>query len=104
MSNGKIAKAILAGNFDIPDLPEEAVGQLARAKAWDDALAERGALRPSEIAGMAALEQLRKLESLLAPFALHHPVMLKRKTAEQIVEMRAAGEKALIECLERFGY
>ncbi|CAI0648591.1 unnamed protein product [Colletotrichum noveboracense] len=104
LSDGKIAKAMLAGNFDIPDLPEEAVGQLARAKAWDDALAERGALRPSEIAGMAALEQLRKLESLLAPFALHHPVMLKRKTAEQIVEMRATGERELIECLERFGY
>ncbi|KAH0430097.1 phosphotransferase enzyme family protein [Colletotrichum camelliae] len=104
LSNGKIAKAMLAGNFDIPDLPEEAVGQLARAKTWDDALIERGALRPSDIAGMAALEQLRKLESLLAPFALYHPVMLKRKTPEQIVEMRAAGEKELIECLERFGY
>lgn len=104
LSDGKIAKAMLAGDFSIPNLPEGALGQLARAKAWDDALAERGALRPSEIPGMTAIEQLRKLESLLAPFALHHPVMLKRKTAEQIVEMRTAGEKELIECLERFGY
>ncbi|KAI8225144.1 hypothetical protein K4K54_004794 [Colletotrichum sp. SAR 10_86] len=104
LSDGKIAKAMLAGDFSIPNLPEGALGQLARAKAWDDGLAERGALRPSEIPGMTAIEQLRKLESLLAPFALHHPVMLKRKTAEQIVEMRGAGERELIECLERFGY
>lgn len=95
---------MLTGNFDIPDLPEKAAGQLVSAKAWDAALAERGAQRPSDIAGISALDRLRKLDGLLCPFALEHPVMLKRKTAEQIAEMRNAAEKELVECLSSFGY
>ncbi|KAK1594191.1 phosphotransferase enzyme family protein [Colletotrichum navitas] len=104
LSGGQLGKAIITGNFDIPDVPEEALKQLARDKAWDDALAERGALRPSEIEGMSALDELRRLEGLLCPFALEHPAMLKRKTPEEIAEMRKAAEEKLIDCLSSFGY
>ncbi|KAF9873182.1 phosphotransferase enzyme family protein [Colletotrichum karsti] len=104
LSGGRLAKAILTGNFDIPDLPEEAARQLTRAKAWDDALAARGALRPSAISGITALDRLSKLEALLGPFILTHPVMLKRRTAEQIADTRRATEKQLVECLEIFDY
>ncbi|KAK2018059.1 phosphotransferase enzyme family protein [Colletotrichum eremochloae] len=104
LSGGRLGKAMLTGNFDIPDIPEAAVKQLARDKAWDDALAERGALRPSDIEGISALDMLRRLEDLLCPFALEHPAMLKRKTPEEITKMRKAAEEALIDCLAAFGY
>ncbi|KAK1634990.1 phosphotransferase enzyme family-domain-containing protein [Colletotrichum phormii] len=106
LSGGLLGKAMLTGDFDgiRTSLPQEAAGQLTRAKAWDDALKERGALRPSEIAGMAALDGLRRLEALACPFALEHPVMLRRKTREEIEEMRGVAEGELVECLEGFGY
>ncbi|GKT45788.1 uncharacterized protein ColSpa_05969 [Colletotrichum spaethianum] len=103
LSGGRLGKAMLTGNFEIPDLPEAAAKQLTRDKAWDDALAERGALRPSDIRGISALDKLRRLDALLCPFALEHPVMLKRKTPEEITEMRKAAEKDLVDCLAEFG-
>ncbi|KXH68973.1 phosphotransferase enzyme family protein [Colletotrichum salicis] len=106
LSGGLLGKAMLTGDFDgiRTSLPPPAAGQLTRAKVWDDALQERGALRPSEIAGMAALDELRRLEALACPFALEHPVMLRRKTREELEEMRGAAEGELVECLEGFGY
>ncbi|KAL0933356.1 phosphotransferase enzyme family protein [Colletotrichum truncatum] len=104
LSGGRLGKAMITGNFDIPDLPEEATGQLRTAKAWDDALAARGTMRPSDIPQMPALDQLRKLEGLLCPFALLHPMVLRGQTPEQITEMRKAAEKDLTDCLESFGY
>ncbi|KAK1674183.1 hypothetical protein BDP55DRAFT_554742 [Colletotrichum godetiae] len=106
LSGGLLGKAMLTGDFDgiRTSLPQEAARQLTRAKAWDDALQERGALRPSEIAGMAALDGLRRMEALACPFALEHPVMLRRKTREEIEEMRGFAEGELVECLEGFGY
>lgn len=97
---------MLTGDFDGigGSLPQEAAGQLTTARAWDNALKERGAVRPSDIKGMAALDGLRKLEALACPFALEHPVMLKRKTREEIEEMRAVAERELVGCLEGFGY
>ncbi|KAF6823054.1 phosphotransferase enzyme family protein [Colletotrichum plurivorum] len=104
-SGGRIGRAMMTGDFDsISDLPEEAAGQLAIAKAWDAALAERGAIRPSSVAGIEALDRLRRLESLLCSFALCHPVLLKRKTEEEIKEMRSKAEGELVECLEGLGY
>ncbi|KAF6798171.1 phosphotransferase enzyme family protein [Colletotrichum sojae] len=104
-SGGRIGRAMMTGDFDsISDLPEEAAGQLAIAKAWDAALAERGAIRPSDVAGIEALDRLRRLESLLCSFALCHPVMLKRKTEEEIKEMRSKAEGEVVECLEELGY
>ncbi|OHE96826.1 phosphotransferase enzyme family protein [Colletotrichum orchidophilum] len=106
LSRGLLGKAMLTGDFDGigASLPQEASGQLTRARAWDGALRERGALRPSEIAGMAALDGLRRLEALACPFALEHPFMLRRKTKEEIEEMREGAERALVECLVGFGY
>ncbi|KZL86233.1 phosphotransferase enzyme family protein [Colletotrichum incanum] len=104
LSGGRLGKAMLTGDFDITDLPEAAAGQLARDKAWDDALAERGGLRPSDIRGISALDRLRRLDALLCPFALEHPVMLRRKTPEEVTEMRKAAEKELVDCLAEFGY
>ncbi|KAK2046405.1 phosphotransferase enzyme family protein [Colletotrichum somersetense] len=104
LSGGRLGKAMMTGNFDIPDIPEAAAKQLTRDKAWDDALAERGALRPSEIEGISALDRLRRFEDLLCPFALEHPAMLKRKTPEEIAKMRKATEAGVIDCLASFGY
>ncbi|KXH46032.1 phosphotransferase enzyme family protein [Colletotrichum nymphaeae SA-01] len=106
LSGGLLGKAMLTGDFDgiRGSLPQEAAGQLTTARAWDDALRERGAVRPSDIKGMAALDGLKKLEALACPFALEHPVMLKRKTREEIEEMRAVAERELVGCLEGFGY
>ncbi|KAK1988431.1 phosphotransferase enzyme family protein [Colletotrichum cereale] len=104
LSGGRLGKAVLTGNFDIPDIPEAAAKQLVRDKAWDDALAERGALRPSEIEGISAMNRLRRLEALLCPFELEHPAMLRRKTPEEIAEMRKAAEDKLVDCLAEFGY
>ncbi|KAL0769137.1 hypothetical protein CaCOL14_008445 [Colletotrichum acutatum] len=106
LSGGLLGKAMLTGDFDgiRARLPQEAAGQLTTARAWDDALKGRGALRPSEIEGMAALDGLRRLETLACPFALEHPVMLRRKTREEIEEMRAVAEGELVGCLEGFGY
>ncbi|KAK1447494.1 phosphotransferase enzyme family protein [Colletotrichum melonis] len=106
LSGGLLGKAMLTGDFDgiRGSLPQEALGQLTTARAWDDALRERGAVRPSEIRGMAALDGLRRLEALACPFALEHPVMLRRKTREEIEGMRAAAERELVRCLEGFEY
>ncbi|KAK1708260.1 hypothetical protein BDP67DRAFT_411225 [Colletotrichum lupini] len=106
LSGGLLGKAMLTGDFDgiRRSLPQEALGQLTTARAWDDALRERDAVRPSEIRGMAALDGLRRLEALACPFALEHPVMLRRKTREEIEGMRAVAERELVRCLEGFGY
>jgi hypothetical protein len=66
---------------------------------WERALAERGMLRPGTINGTEALKLVGKLEGLLSPFRLVHPVFLARQTADQIRERRKKAEEELVACL-----
>lgn len=66
---------------------------------WESAMAAKELARPGTIKGMETIKSICKLESLLCPFRLVHPVFVKKKTKEQIDEERAKGEAALIECL-----
>lgn len=103
-TNGRLTEALITGDFEQSTVPESATSLWATAKTWDSALKARGSVRPSQIAGIAALDQLRRLEATLCPFRLAHPMFLKRKTPEQIVEEREAAEKTLVACLESLGF
>ncbi|KAK3322986.1 aminoglycoside phosphotransferase, partial [Apodospora peruviana] len=66
---------------------------------WEDALAARGILRPATIQGMGSLKLIGRLEELLCPFRLAHPIFIARQTAGQIMEGRAKAEEELVHCL-----
>lgn len=84
--DGRLTEALITGNFEQDALPESAASLWAIARTWDAALKARQSVRPSEIAGIAALDKLRRLETTLCPFRLAHRVFLERKTLEQIVK------------------
>jgi len=94
-SNGLLREAVLTGEFEGVDVPQEAQSKWTVARMWDDALRARGLLRPCVIAGMRALHRVIQLEMQIAPYRLLHPVYLKDKSPEQIEEARKAGEEAL---------
>ncbi|KAB5570133.1 aminoglycoside phosphotransferase [Coniochaeta sp. 2T2.1] len=70
---------------------------------WEEALAKRDLLRPATIKGMETLELLGRLDDLLAPFRLVHPVPLGKKTEEQVRTERKEAEGRLVECLNALG-
>ncbi|KAB5558600.1 aminoglycoside phosphotransferase [Coniochaeta sp. 2T2.1] len=72
-------------------------------RMWEEALAKRGLLRPATIRGMETLELLGRLDELLAPFRLVHPVPLGKKTEEQVRRERMEAEERLVECLNTVG-
>lgn len=76
---------------------------LPEGEMWESALAARDITRPSSIKGMDTIKLVCKLEPLLCPFRLVHPVFVKKKTQEQITEERAKAEAALTECLSALG-
>ncbi|ROW05816.1 hypothetical protein VMCG_05139 [Cytospora schulzeri] len=84
---------ILTGNFDNapPGLSGEDVQKWEVAKTWDNALAQRKAMRPCGIKGVRGIQELRSLESIICPFHLSNEVMLKRMSedvqAEKKVEL-----------------
>ena len=94
-SEGLLREAVLTGVFEGVDVPEEARSKWTVARMWDDALRARGLLRPSDIAGMRALCCVMQLEMQIAPPRLLHPVYLKGKMPEEIVEGRRAGEEGI---------
>ncbi|KAF2224863.1 phosphotransferase enzyme family-domain-containing protein [Elsinoe ampelina] len=75
-----------------------------QAKAWDDALHDRGLYRPSTIPGLTTLSELFWLSSQLLPFKLVHPVVVGNSSEEQLSDRRADGEKLLTEFLSKHGY
>ncbi|WQF77167.1 Putative aminoglycoside phosphotransferase, protein kinase-like domain superfamily [Colletotrichum destructivum] len=103
-TEGRLPKALLTGSFEVKDLPAEACEVWEIAKAWDAALAARNTLKPRTIAGVSVLAQLAKLEGLLCPFKVAHPVFLKNMTSEKIAEERAAAEEASVTCLGSLGF
>lgn len=63
------------------------------------AIVAKDLARPSSIKGMDKITLVCKLEPLLCPFRLTHPVFVQKKTQEQIAKERAKAEVALMECL-----
>ena len=83
--------------------PTEAVDWTA-AKAWDDALRERGVERPSTIPNIAKLADLFWLSSQILPFKLCNPVVVGNSSEEQLRQRRREGESRLVQFLEEQGY
>lgn len=102
---GKLQQNIISGDFSTP--PDGASAEEARAweiaKAWDTALAKRGASRPSSIASIGYVQALSNLEQLLCPFDLASPVMLKRRSDEDNVKRLAEVESKIKQWFEVHG-
>ncbi|KAH8893473.1 hypothetical protein GQ53DRAFT_822154 [Thozetella sp. PMI_491] len=102
----KFAEAILSGDFNVkPEgLDEEQSEKWEVAKAWENAAAEKGLKRPSTLAGVRKLVELRKLETILCPFNLGNEFRLSRMKEEDKVKQRAETEAQLVEWLVGYGY
>lgn len=100
-----LEKAVLSGNFDkVPEgLPEEKKGLWEIAKTWDGALASRGIIRPSEIAGLEGLRDLKTLVDLVCPMMLSHPMFLKRTPVEAQEKRRGVNEDKIVQMLDKYG-
>ncbi len=102
---GRLQPMILSGDFRTP--PDGGSAEETRAweiaKAWDSAVAERGGIRPSSIAGIANVQALSELEQLLCPFELASDVMLKRLSHEDKAKRRAETESKIWKWLKEHG-
>lgn len=101
-----LAKSVLSGNFDqVPEgLSDEQLEKWEVAKAWDATLASRGAIRPSSIAGLDRLEDLRVMADLICPRMLSHEMMLKRTPRDVQEKKRQEVQVKLLRLLERYGF
>jgi len=70
---------------------------------WEKVLMAKDILRPEVMEGIDTLKLVGRLEGLLSPFRLTHPVFLGRQTAEQIQQGRAKAETDLLACLAELG-
>ena len=107
---GNLQPMVLSGDFTTPplaDMSDQDMRKWKIAKACDEALAQRGAIRPSSIPGVDGIKCLKTLEDLICPFALAHEVMLKRMSEDERAKRRADTEAELIKTLDdmeaRFG-
>jgi aminoglycoside phosphotransferase (APT) family kinase protein len=103
--NEELRSAILSGKFRDADdtLPPADRVKWEIAKAWDSALAAKGAIRPSSIQGIDKLERLREIEQALCPFHLSNEVMVERakqKSPEKLQDGVKAATDNLIALLE----
>lgn len=100
-----LRKAMLIGFPDpLPSTNKDGIVQWPSAKAWDDALCESNAKRPSTIENIAALSDLFWLSGQILPFKLCNPVVVKNSSQEQLAARRKAGEELLINFLDDYGY
>ena len=102
----KIQANIFEGDFGAaPEgLDEEEAKKWEIAKAWDTALARAGGIRPSSVAGIRSIADLRALEGLLSPHTLTSEVMLKRISDEEKAKKRADIEAKIVAWLTEHGY
>ena len=96
-------RAMLCGFPDPLPPPTEEV-QWSSAKAWDDALRERGAVRPSTIKNIAGLSDLFWLSGQILPFKLCNEVVVMNSTEVQLGHRKEAGEERLTGFLHDHGY
>ena len=97
---------MLTGDFSSQPqgLSDEEVAKWEVAKAWDAAMTQTKATRPSAMTGIRSLQDLRSFESLLCPFSLGSEVMLKRMSDDEKVKKRAEAESKLLEWLGQHGF
>ena len=98
-----LREAMLTG-FPDPLPPSNDEVQWPSAKAWDDALREKGAERPSTIRNIAALSDLFWLSGQILPFKLHNEVVVKNSSQEQLAARKQHGEELLVKFLNDYGY
>ena len=95
--------AMLTG-FPDPLPPSNDDVQWPSAKAWDDALRERGAKRPGTTEDIAALSDLFWLSGQILPFKLCNEVVVRNTSPEQLAARKSSGEGLLISFLSDYGY
>ena len=95
--------AMLTG-FPEPLPPSTDDVQWPSAKAWDDALREKGAKRPGTIEDIAALSDLFWLSGQILPFKLCNEVVVRNSSPEQLAARKGSGEGLLINFLSDYGY
>lgn len=98
-----LRKAMLTG-FPDPLPPSNNEVDWPSAKAWDDALCEQNAKRPSRIEGIAALSDLFWLSGQILPFRLCNETVVRNSSPEQLAARRKKGEELLIGFLDDYGY
>lgn len=89
---------LLSGDFGIQpeDLSTDDIRQWKLAKAWDKALTDTGAIRPSKIAGVQRIQALKDLDDLLCPFELCNEFMSSRASDEEnLAKKRETGMNIL---------
>ena len=101
-SERELRNAMLTG-FPQASLPEDSSEvQWDIAKAWDEALARAGAARPRTISNFKEIADVYWLADKVSPFELDSPVLRKRKTAEQLKEMRDKTEALIVRFLDMY--
>jgi hypothetical protein len=103
---GKLEPNILTGDFNTPPTDgtsAEEVRAWEVATPWETALAKKGAVRPSSIAGIGKVQALSSFEQLLCPFDLANEVMLKRRSNEDNAKRLAETEGKIKEWLKEHG-
>lgn len=98
-----LREAMLAG-FPDPSPSSNDEVQWRSAKAWDDALREKGAQRPSTIENIAALSDLFWLSGQILPFRLCNEVLVRNSTQEQLAARKKTGEELLLDFLKDYGH
>ncbi|KAI8958636.1 hypothetical protein F5Y11DRAFT_351309 [Daldinia sp. FL1419] len=103
--NEKFRPMLLSGNFTTPPegLSEEDIRKWEIAKAWDAAIAEAGAIRPSNIVGVECIQKLKDLEDLLCPFELANKDMLKRISDKEKAKKKQEMERKILRWIEVHG-
>ena len=98
-----LRKAMLTG-FPDPLPPANEEVHWPSAKAWNDALCENNAKRPSTINDIAALSDLFWLSGQILPFRLCNPTVVRNSSPEQLAARRKTGEESLSKFLSDYGY
>ncbi|OTA99897.1 hypothetical protein M426DRAFT_66870 [Hypoxylon sp. CI-4A] len=103
--NEKFQPMLLSGDFSTQpdDLPAEDVRKWEIAKAWDAAIARKGAIRPSQIVGVDRICALGELQDLLCPFELANEAMLKRISDKDKLKKKAETEMGIVTWLATYG-
>lgn len=103
--NERFLPMLLSGDFSTkPEgLSADEVRKWEVAKAWDEAIAEAGAIRPSDIAGVDRIQTLKSFGDLLCPFELTNDFMLKRKSDEEKLKKKSEMEAKMLKWLDDYG-
>ncbi|KAI1390827.1 uncharacterized protein F4822DRAFT_164205 [Hypoxylon trugodes] len=96
---------LLSGDFSArPEgLSDEEVRKWEVAKAWDAAITQAGAIRPSDVTGVDGIQMLIDLEDLLCPFELSNEAMLKRFSDDVKLKKRQETEAKILKWLDTHG-